>query len=68
LAARDDGGRKKLSSAGLSGDLQTNQGAFRMLYLIHYEVFDNWFFLITGSSIVYLSFNGFNICREITVK
>jgi len=44
LAARDDGGRKKLSSAGLSGDLQTNQGAFRMLYLIHYEVFDNWFY------------------------
>jgi len=27
LAARDDGGRKKLSSAGLSGDLQPNQGA-----------------------------------------
>jgi len=30
LAVRDDG-RKKLSSAGLSGDLQTNQGAYRVL-------------------------------------
>ena len=27
LAVRDDG-KKKLSSAGLSGDLQTNQGVF----------------------------------------
>jgi len=29
LAVRDDG-RKKLSSAGLSGDLQPNQGIFSM--------------------------------------
>jgi len=28
LAARDDAGRKKSSSAGLSADLQANQGAF----------------------------------------
>jgi len=32
LAARDDGGRKKLSSAGLPGDVQANQGAVRTLH------------------------------------
>jgi len=36
LAPRDDG-RKKLSSAGLSDDLQTNQGVCTVSFWLHHE-------------------------------